>query len=47
MTAQIPDRILFEGTDYSITGIRGAELFNPAEHGLAPLPYITDRKSVV
>jgi hypothetical protein len=41
MTAQIPDTLEFEQVHWSIAGVRGAGLFDPTAHGLAPRPRIT------
>ena len=35
MTAQIHDSVFYDGADYSLVGVGGAGLFDPAEHGLA------------
>lgn len=34
MTAQIPDNVDWQGDEYSLAGIDGGPLFDPAEHGL-------------
>jgi hypothetical protein len=41
MTAQIPDSLNYGCTTYSITGIRGAGMFNPIDLGIRPTPRIT------
>lgn len=38
MTAQIPDRIVFEGSTLSITAICGGALFDPESIGIKPVP---------
>ena len=34
MTAQIPDRVVYEGTRFDLVEVDGTGLFDPAEHGL-------------
>lgn len=34
MTAQAPDSVSYDGTDYVIAGINGGPLFDPGDHGL-------------
>lgn len=41
MTAQIPDAFLSLDKKFSIAGVNGEGLFNPASHNLNPLPRIT------
>jgi len=41
MTAQIPDSILLLDKKFSIVGIHGNKLFNPADFDLHPFPSIT------
>lgn len=41
MTAQIPDVMLLQDKKFSIAGVNGDELFNPAQFGLRPFPGIT------
>lgn len=36
MTAQISDKFLFNGDDYSLIGIQGGDLFSPKQYGLKP-----------
>jgi hypothetical protein len=37
MTAQIPDMVRYEGTDWSLAGIDGTGLFDPTAHDLQPV----------
>jgi len=37
MTAQFPDIVDLDGRQYTIAGISGTGLFDPAEHGLRPV----------
>jgi hypothetical protein len=41
MTAQIPDAFLFPDKKFSVAGVNGEGLFNPATHHLKPVPRIT------
>lgn len=38
MTAQISDSVSFEHQNFSIAGINGKGLFDPADHGIRPVP---------
>jgi hypothetical protein len=37
MTAQISDRVKYQGGDYQLAGVKGAGLFDPASLGLQPV----------
>jgi hypothetical protein len=41
MTAQINDSFLFQDQKFSLVGVNGGELFNPAAYDMQPLPRIT------
>jgi hypothetical protein len=41
MTAQVPDRVLFEESSFAMTAVDGSGLFDPATHGLSPRPIST------
>lgn len=41
MTAQIPDTLLLEERTFSIAGVNGQGLFDPASYGMYPLQRIT------
>src|SRR5262249_46427671 len=41
MTAQVTDAVSYRGQDYSIAGINGKGLFDPAEHGMKPVGICT------
>ncbi len=34
MTGQIHDRILYQGREYSLVGVNGTGLYNPADTGM-------------
>lgn len=37
MTAQFPDKVKYRGKDYSLAGVNGTGLFDPAAHGIEPV----------
>ena len=41
MTAQIHDSCAYHGQTYSITGVNGRGLFDPADHHIEPEPHST------
>lgn len=41
MTAQVSDTVRYFGLDFSLAGISGDGLFEPAEHGLSPVAIST------
>ncbi|WP_437902752.1 hypothetical protein WME95_29825 [Sorangium sp. So ce327] len=41
MTAQIGDDVAYAGADWSLAGVNGGELFDPASHGLRVRPAST------
>ena len=36
MTAQIPDKVFYQGEQYSLIGVRGGELITPQQFGMQP-----------
>ncbi|MHA2297930.1 MAG: hypothetical protein ACXAEU_04385 [Candidatus Hodarchaeales archaeon] len=36
MTAQIPDEYRYKGENYSLVGVKGTDLFTPADFGMTP-----------
>ena len=36
MTAQVPHRVIFDGTFFDLCGISGTGMFDPEEHGIHP-----------
>jgi hypothetical protein len=36
MTAQVSDKVLYQGRGFQLSGVQGTGLFDPAQHGLKP-----------
>jgi hypothetical protein len=41
VTAQVPDLVRYAGDEWVLAGVRGEGLFDPARHGLHPVPIST------
>lgn len=37
MTAQVPDKFIYQGTEYALIGIKGGNLFSPEQYGMEPV----------